>query len=204
LVLGRRTELPEVAPLTRRRWLNRALVVLRTVVVVAFVGLALKGAHDRRKAFGDLAPRPPLYGLWEVEEFEADGHVHPPLTTDAARWAHVSFSRQSSLGARLVITTMKGGRRFYGVEVDPRRHTITLTRQAMTPDGQAPPGKIEFTYREAGPDLVTLEGTLDGRRICARLRRVDESEFLLVNRGFHWINEFPFNRAEPRGGRREY
>jgi hypothetical protein len=23
---------------------------------------------------------------------------------------------------------------------------------------------------------------------------VDESKFLLVNRGFHWINEFPFNR----------
>jgi hypothetical protein len=26
------------------------------------------------------------------------------------------------------------------------------------------------------------------------MRRKDPSEFLLVNRGFHWINELPFNR----------
>jgi len=27
-----------------------------------------------------------------------------------------------------------------------------------------------------------------------QLRLVDRSKFLLVNRGFHWIAEYPFNR----------
>jgi hypothetical protein len=34
---------------------------------------------------------------------------------------------------------------------------------------------------------------LDGQKVRARLHRQDAS-FLLVNRGFHWINEYPFNR----------
>ncbi len=39
-----------------------------------------------------------------------------------------------------------------------------------------------------------MEGTLDGRKIKARMRRVETSDFLLISRGFHWINEYPFNR----------
>jgi len=35
-----------------------------------------------------------------------------------------------------------------------------------------------------------LEG--DGKSI--RLRQIDASKFLLVSRGFHWINETAFNR----------
>jgi hypothetical protein len=25
-------------------------------------------------------------------------------------------------------------------------------------------------------------------------RRVDHTQFLLISRGFHWVQEFPFNR----------
>jgi hypothetical protein len=28
----------------------------------------------------------------------------------------------------------------------------------------------------------------------AVLKRYNEKEFLLMRRGFHWVNEFPFNR----------
>jgi len=30
--------------------------------------------------------------------------------------------------------------------------------------------------------------------LAVKLRKSDPSKFLLVNRGFHWINERPFNR----------
>ena len=36
--------------------------------------------------------------------------------------------------------------------------------------------------------------TMDGETIQAKLRRADEKSFLLTSRGFHWINEYPFNR----------
>jgi hypothetical protein len=42
-----------------------------------------------------------------------------------------------------------------------------------------------------------IEGTIDKHRSKVRLRRVNQSEFLLLNRGFHWINETPYNVALP-------
>ena len=53
--------------------------------------------------------------------------------------------------------------------------------------------RTEFTYDNPQPDVLTLKGQMDGHQIAATLRRVDESQFLLLNRGFHWINEYPVN-----------
>ncbi|MGI9515914.1 MAG: hypothetical protein ACR2NP_02610 [Pirellulaceae bacterium] len=39
-----------------------------------------------------------------------------------------------------------------------------------------------------------LRGTIDPDQIEIRLRKVEREDFLLVNRGFHWINERPYNR----------
>jgi hypothetical protein len=39
-----------------------------------------------------------------------------------------------------------------------------------------------------------LEGEVEGRRILGRYRRMDDSRFWLISRGFHWINEWPYNR----------
>jgi hypothetical protein len=51
-----------------------------------------------------------------------------------------------------------------------------------------------LTYEQVSPEVMTLSGALDGSEMTARLRRTDGRKFLLTNRGFHWINEFPFNR----------
>lgn len=44
------------------------------------------------------------------------------------------------------------------------------------------------------PEHLLLEGTFDGAPATIRLRKVDPAKYLLPNRGFHWINELPFNR----------
>ena len=44
------------------------------------------------------------------------------------------------------------------------------------------------------PDQLTLDGSMGGHPIHAELKRVDLRKFTLVNRGFHWINEYPFWR----------
>ena len=54
--------------------------------------------------------------------------------------------------------------------------------------------KAEFSFEEIDPELITLSGEMDGHKTNAKLVRFDESKFLLRNRGFHWIQEYPFNR----------
>jgi uncharacterized membrane protein YphA (DoxX/SURF4 family) len=44
------------------------------------------------------------------------------------------------------------------------------------------------------PDHLVLEGTFDGAPATVRLRKIDLAKYPLPNRGYHWINEFPFNR----------
>jgi hypothetical protein len=77
--------------------------------------------------------------------------------------------------------------RFTG-PIDPKTKTMKLTRRG---EGQ-PSG--EFSVDSSNPGLITLSGELDGKKIQARLRKLDEKDFLLRTRGFHWISEFPFNR----------
>lgn len=67
---------------------------------------------------------------------------------------------------------------------DPNRGRITLRskdtlRVERSVDGQA----------------LTLTGTLRGHETRLVLRRRDLESFLLVRRGFHWINEVPLNRS---------
>jgi hypothetical protein len=35
---------------------------------------------------------------------------------------------------------------------------------------------------------------MDGGPVSIELRQIDPAKFLLFSRGFHWINEYPFNR----------
>ncbi|HEU4418513.1 MAG TPA: hypothetical protein VFT55_06210, partial [Planctomycetota bacterium] len=46
----------------------------------------------------------------------------------------------------------------------------------------------------AEPALLVLEGTYNGAAITVRLRKLPVDSFLLRNRDFHWISEYPFNR----------
>jgi hypothetical protein len=39
-----------------------------------------------------------------------------------------------------------------------------------------------------------LDGTMEGHKMRMLLQLVDREKFLLVSRGFHWIQEYPFNR----------
>jgi hypothetical protein len=152
--------------------------------VASFLGMALYGAHESRKMYGDLMPRSPLYGIWNVEEFEVDGTIRPPLVTDAQRWRRVVFDYPKTIAGQLMSDT----RRRYTVNLDEDAKTLALTKR------DDPAWKSSFSYTEPEPGLLALEGTLDGRKIKAKVRRADTSDFLLISRGFHWINEYPFNR----------
>jgi hypothetical protein len=41
---------------------------------------------------------------------------------------------------------------------------------------------------------LVLDGDWGGHRVHMVLKLVDVNSFTLVNRGFHWVQEFPYNR----------
>jgi hypothetical protein len=174
----------DLRPLFGRKWLDRGALAFRTLVFLAALGFTLHLSYQTRKAYGDDAPRSPLYGIWEVEEFELDGRVLPPLITDKDRWRRVIFDHPSMIA----IQRMNDSRERYFVELDAERKTLTLSGR------EKPDQKDVLTYEDSEATKLQLTGQLKGRRLRARLRRTDPADFLLLSRGFHWITEYPFNR----------
>jgi hypothetical protein len=183
LVLNRPTAPIDAAPLSQNRWLRTGAWALKALLIGVMLYSPTKQALDAEKQYGSKAPRPALYGIYDVEVYVRNGETLPPLTTDATRWRRVIFSAGS-----VSVKTMTDTPLFYRADFDPAKKTVTLH------DAKDKNNNWTLAYARPDADHLTIEGLLAKEPVSARLLRVDESKFLLVNRGFHWINEFPFNR----------
>lgn len=157
-------------------------VAIRTTAVVAFVGYALYGAQTSRKQWGDLAPRSPLRGIWNVETLTVDGVAQPPLLGSGERWRRMIFDGTRGMSVQLV----NDQRNRYSINLAAR--DLTLGKR------DDPKWKATFLYSRPEPGTLVLDGTMDGKKIHATMKLDTDREFLLTTRGFHWINEFPYNR----------
>ena len=176
-ILNRPAECVTVQPLFERARLQRGAVVLATLFLIAVVGTSLYQSYDQRRNF--LARRSPLYGVWDVEEFN-QGQSTPAAT--AQRWRRLVFDSPGRVGVQT--TDLER----FGLQLDEEKRTLTLRKR------DDPSWNTVLTYQQVSPEVLTLAGTLNGSEITARLHRSGERKFLLTDRGFHWINEFPFNR----------
>lgn len=183
-VLNRTARPLKVRPLFERRWLRRSLVVAQIAFGLYLVGMYLYDSHKGYNTYGGGAPKPPLYGIWTVEDFALNGEVKPPLITDETRWHRVIIPFQNWL----YIQPMNGSNQLYRAQVDMENRTLSLGKYG---DQE---WKADFTFEEMKPGQMKLKGVIDEKRIDARLVRVDETQFMLNSRGFHWIQEESFMR----------
>jgi hypothetical protein len=183
-LLNRPAEPVPERPLFARRWLDRGALVVRTLFVAYVTFAALQVSYRARMSYGDRAPKSPFYGIWNVEEMAANGKARPALVTDTSRWHRVIFDRPGTLA----IQTMDGHRVRYSIDPQAGDSVFALTKR-----GDAA-WTSKLSYRRTGPESMEVQGKFDGQNVRAVLRRTDPPEFLLTTRGFHWINEYPFNR----------
>ena len=162
-------------------------IVLQSAVLV-ILGLTLwktlSNSYNAHTTYGDASPRPALYGLYETDEFVHNGTVLPPLLGDTTRWRRATFSRRGTLNIRL----MNDSVRIFRVRVDTAARTALLLLPADSMQ------RMTLAYDVPDGSRLVMSGVFRGDSIRASFRRRDESDFLLFNRGFHWIQEFPFNR----------
>jgi uncharacterized membrane protein YphA (DoxX/SURF4 family) len=183
LVLDRPAEPAEERPLFRRRWLHWSTKVLGVLFIGYITFTSLQYSYKSVKDWNE-GPKSPLYGLWEIEELVVDGKVSPPLVTDENRWRRVMFTG----GNRMSFQLMSGSRARFNVDIDPKTRTLAFTKR------DDPSWKSTLAYSRPQPKLLVMQGTFDGHKVRARLRQGEIPKFLLTTRGFHWINERPFNR----------
>ena len=177
-ILNRPTESVRVEPLFRRPAWHSAALVFASLFVIAVVGTSLYQSYDQRQRI--VTQRSPLYGVWEVEEF----NVGQTPATSAQRWRRIIFDSTYRVG----VQTATDLHERFGLQLDQEKRTLTLRKR------EDPGWNSVLTYEQVSPEVITLAGALNGSEMTARVRRSQERKFLLTDRGFHWINEFPFNR----------
>lgn len=182
-VWHRQVPAAERRPLFTSRQGNLTALVFRTVFILYLTAAALHRSYEDRLQFAEVATGQRLYGVWEVEELAVDGAVRPLLVTDETLWRRLVFEWPGTIGIQYPHETAVQS---YELRLDPGPHVFTLCCD--------PEWKAAISLRQVGADVLALEGTVNGNQIRGRFRRMDDSRFPLISRGFHWISEWPFNR----------
>ncbi|HEX4007071.1 MAG TPA: hypothetical protein VHX60_12925 [Acidobacteriaceae bacterium] len=183
-LLDRTAEPTAKTSLFRSLRANRIAAIAQVVFILWLLGTGAYGDRVAWKQYGGGVPQPALYGIWDVEQQTIDGQLHPPLLTDSSRWRRILFDSHD-----LIIFQGMDDKNVYDrVAIDARANTLTVTPRAN------PNAKSTFTYARPATDRLVLDGVMDGHKLHMELALYDRNKFLIVSRGFHWVNPGPFNR----------
>lgn len=196
---GRAVAASPEPPLLRGRRTRRIAAAATALAVGAMVvaGLLESLAVYRQQR----AERSSLWGVHAVERFVVDGVELPPLVTDELRWRALVVDREKPV--RFGAQERPGGVSIQLMSGALSRHPIVLDEEAAVLTF-LPPGafRIEdagerpdrLSWERPAPGRLLLRGTWRGRAVEIELAERPPSDFLLLGRGFHWINETPYNR----------
>jgi hypothetical protein len=185
-VFHQRVDPPDASgPVFNNRWLRVTGIVAKIVIV----SLSLYGniSYDYRNSlFRPPAGKPALYGLYDVEMFVRNGNELPPLTTDPARWKRVIIDYYPP--TEMQVQMMDESFRPYDVEYDKNGESITVSLD--------PHKTKKFVLECSRPEQEHMlkKGKRAEEDLTIRLKRIDASKFLLLNRGFHWMQGFGLYR----------
>jgi uncharacterized membrane protein YphA (DoxX/SURF4 family) len=188
LVLNRPTEPVVLRMPFQPLWLERGSRAVKVLFVGWVVYSMPSSTWERRTKWGDAAPRHALYGVYEVESFTRDGQGIPLLAGDATAWRYMMVGTRGRLGVRFMNDTAQR----FSMEDEPEKKAFTLSPTSFP--GEKSSEKFTLTWSQPDPEHLVVEGSFQSAAIQVRLKKIDESKFLLVNRGFNWIQEYPFGR----------
>ncbi len=174
---------PATRPLvgSKRGWwvLLAFQIVFAGVVIIG----TIMGAIDSQQQYGSLREKSPLYGVYNVEDFLMNGDTIQDRLSNTVRWKRIIFDYPNFTS----ITKMNDHDNYHGTEVDTTAQTILFkTRTGIRKEHL-------FTYERSDEHLL-LKGVLHADTLEVHLKPYDLNRFGLLNRGFHWVNEVPYNR----------
>jgi hypothetical protein len=178
--VGRSTQLP----LCRTRRAHSVALAAQIVLGIWIVGVHTYSSWSQWQSSATGRHESALYGIWNVNQLSIDGQLRSPLLIDYDRWRRVIFYRQT----RMAFQRMDDSFEIFSAAINVSDKTLALTKDSDQS------WKANFRFQRVVQDQLALDGIMDGHTIRMQLQRIDLNKFLILNRGFHWIQEYPFNR----------
>lgn len=172
------------APFIRKKWLRISLLSFKILLVGYTLIMTVYGSYSALDQYGDAAPRPPLYGIYDVNIFVKNNDTIPPLKTDKERWDKLVINYEGYANVKMINDSSQG----YAFEPD------TVAKKIIMYSYDDTTNKAAFAYAYPEKDILEMRGKWNADSFYIRMKIFDHNNFLLVKRGFNWINEWPFNR----------
>ncbi|MBM3794019.1 MAG: hypothetical protein FJW31_08105 [Acidobacteria bacterium] len=149
---------------------------LKWAVLVTATCSALFATYRDVAKREEYEPWPAVRGVREVSEYAAADASAGPVP-EIEQWRRAIFDDRYRRATILWGNNTRGG---FKLQVDEKAGRLKLDDFA-------------FTYTRTGDNGLRLEGTIFSRAVVVKLKRnADKSR--LTTRGFHWVNETPYNR----------
>ncbi len=166
---------------TTKKWL-RTRIVLKSIVILFVLVAPLALLIYEEAAYGE-DPKSPLYGVYAVQDFVRNNDTIPPLTTDTARWGKLLLEYDGYA----TVYMMNDQKKYIAFKTDSVNKIATV----YTYKDSTHKYKLRYTKVDS---FLTLQGIYKQDTLVINMLRYNQKKFLLTSRGFHWINEYPFNR----------
>ncbi|MFT5890947.1 MAG: putative membrane protein YphA (DoxX/SURF4 family) [Dokdonia sp.] len=154
------------------------------VCILFVIFYPLSGTMSSMKQYGPSAPKPPLYGLYKVTSFKANGKEVVPTLKDTVAWRYISME-------------WKGSVQFYRPDMSRFGYSavIDTTTQKLTWTNFKDSTKVyTMKYTKTSDSTMRFQGIHKNDTIDCDTKILSKKDFPLMNRGYHWIQERPYNR----------
>jgi hypothetical protein len=164
---------------------NRTLRRVRTGIQVLFVAAICFFAWQQLSPGGGPAPdapSTPVAGHFIVEKASRQ--------VDTIDWTHLNVQYRYGQYMFSASNEEKGARSRWDLDINDSLRILTV--RPLLPNDTSVVARLHYTALDS--TQVLMQGMWGADSLQLNLKRRPKRNFLLVNRGFHWINNEPFNR----------
>lgn len=175
----------EIKVFADKKWFRIGRIVLK----VLFIGITfIAQFYSNWQAAAPVsAPKSAIYGPYKVEKFERNNVVSE---TDTLRLQEVFIDRRGATDM-IYVTNEDGLRKRVNFTLDSTKHIIRMNDYAAPITDTT---QYVFTYTQSDSEKLFLKGKIKNDSIRVAMKKMKPRNFLLTTRGFHWVNEVPFNK----------
>lgn len=170
-------------PVVRSKRGKQVLLGIQFLFIGFVIYNQISDGLSGQKQYGSKREKSALYGVYDISSFILNQEIRPPMLTDTLRWKRVLFDYPTFSTVIFMDDRIKR----FDTKIDTIAQTVIFS-----PGGDSI-NNYEFNYIQADNSL-RMEGIMRDDTLELRMDYYDLSNFGLLNRGFHWVNEVPYNR----------
>lgn len=165
---------------------QKLTTIVKWILVLSYLGFQIYSANKDSHIYGPKSERPKFHGKYEVYNFEK--YNNGTMVDSLAESDTWSAFYQSWEGFAFVKNKDESNS-YFDLRVDTNAHILKLRLRNETDTLFQ-----QLKYDEFTKDRYMLNGYFYGDSLSVIMDKVPLSNYQLDRRGFHWINEYPFNR----------